>query len=159
MLALAVSADPGAMRAARPCGSERAAARIGGAEAEAGAEVEQGTGLGLGLGLRLGFDVGSGVGRCLGGAGRGAGEHRRVGEADTSERRESSESESAAWREEYIADDGIGGAGRWVGALRVGDGVEELEGDLRRFPAKHRFGKVARPPQQRAFCTNRDLDW
>jgi hypothetical protein len=108
--ALAVSADAvGAMRPVRPCGSERAAARIGGAVAEVGVEVEEGTGLGLGLGLglRLSFVVGFGVGRCLGGGGRG-GEQRRGGESGTSERREPSESESAAWSEEYIA--GRGGA-------------------------------------------------
>lgn len=131
VLAVAVSAEAGAMRAVRPCGSDRAAAGSGGGEEKAG--VEAGTGLGLGLGL--GFEVEMGLGRGLGGGGRG-GERRRGGEVETSERREPSErsepseSESAAWGGEYIR--AMEAVLVPESVVRAAGEVEELEGDFGR---------------------------
>lgn len=126
----AVRAEPAAMRAARPCGSESAAARSVGGGGGAGAGAEAAGGVGLSLGL-----VGAaGLVRCLGGGGGGGGgagrggERRRGGEAETSERRDPSESESAAWGREYIS----GGGGRGCGSRDCGAGAgptrEERDG-------------------------------
>lgn len=146
VLAAATSAGAAAMRETRPCGSESAAeGRGGGGAAAVQADV---TGLGFaldlgGLGLGLGFTVAVclGLGRGSGGGG-GGGERPRGGEAETSEIRDPSESESPARSWEYIGVVRWGAAGLGCGgpvAVVVGGagaGAGRSGGRIARLPAK-----------------------
>lgn len=98
VLVAATSAGAAAMRETRPCGSESAAEGRGGGETAAVQADAASLGFALDLG-GLGFTVAVclGLGRCSGGGGGGGGgegERPRGGEAEMSEIRDPSESES-----------------------------------------------------------------